>query len=63
MDEKELAQVIENAVNNFSFDPKKVAAEIPFMHRTLQQNVYKLCKAIIEVMGACLLYTSPSPRD
>lgn len=25
MDEKELAQVIENAVNNFSFNPKKVA--------------------------------------
>ena len=51
MNEKELARTIEDAVNNFSFDPRKVAAEVPRMHRTLQQNVYKLCKAIIEVIG------------
>ena len=59
MDEKELAQVIENAVNNFSFNPKKVAEQVPFMHRTLQQNVYKLCKAIIEVIGAEDYATDP----
>lgn len=59
MDEKELAQVIENAVNNFSFNPKKVAEQEPFMHRTLQQNVYKLCKAIIEVIGADDYSTDP----
>ena len=52
MTEKELATAIENAVNNYSFNPKKVASEIPMMHRTLQQNVYKMCRAIIEVMGA-----------
>lgn len=44
MNEKELAQAIETAVNNYSFDPKKVAAQIPLMHRTLQQSVYKLCQ-------------------
>lgn len=59
MTEKELARAIENAVNNFSFDPKKVAAEMPMMHRTLQQNVYKLCKAIIEVIGADNYATDP----
>ena len=31
MNEKELAQAIETAVNNYSFDPKKVAAQIPLM--------------------------------
>lgn len=59
MNEKELAQAIENAVNNYSFDPKKVAAEVPNMHRTLQQNIYKLCKAIIEVIGADNYATDP----
>ena len=52
MTEKELATAIENAVNNYGFNPKKVASEIPMMHRTLQQNVYKMCRAIIEVIGA-----------
>ncbi len=59
MNEKELAEAIENAVNNFSFNPKKVAAEVPMMHRTLQQNVYKLYKAIIEVIGADDYATDP----
>lgn len=59
MTEKELARTIEDAVNNFSFDPNKVAAEVPMMHRTLQQNVYKLCKAIIEVIGADNYGTDP----
>ena len=49
MTEKELATAIENAVNNYGFNPKKVASEIPMMHRTLQQNVYKMCRAIIRV--------------
>lgn len=29
------------------------------MHRTLQQNVYKLCKAVIEVIGADDYGTDP----
>ncbi len=59
MNEKELAQAIENAVNNYSFDPKKVASQVPMMHRTLQQSVYKLCRAIIEVIGADDYATDP----
>lgn len=52
MTEKQLATAIETAVNNYGFNPKKVASEIPQMHRTLQQSVYKMCRAIIEVIGA-----------
>ena len=59
MTEKELAEAMENAVNNFSFDPRKVAAQIPMMHRTLQQSIYRLCRAIIEVMGADDFATDP----
>lgn len=59
MNEQELARAIEDAVNNFGFDPRKVAAQVPMMHRTLQQNVYKLCKAIIEVIGADNFGTDP----
>ena len=59
MTEIELAKVIENAVNNYGFNPKKVAEQVPMMHRTIQQSVYKLCKAIIEVMGADDYATDP----
>lgn len=59
MNEKELAQAIETAVNNYSFNPKKVASQVPMMHRTLQQSVYRLCKAIIEVIGADDYATDP----
>lgn len=57
--EIELAKTIEEAVNNYGFSPQKVAAQVPMMHRTLQQSVYKLCKAIIEVMGADDFATDP----
>ena len=59
MTEKELADAMENAVNNFSFNPKKVAEQVPLMHRTLQQSIYRLCRAIIEVMGADDYATDP----
>lgn len=59
MTEKELAEAMENAVNNFSFNPKKVAEQVPLMHRTLQQSIYRLCRAIIEVMGADDYATDP----
>lgn len=59
MTDKELAEAMENAVNNFSFNPKKVAEQVPLMHRTLQQSIYRLCRAIIEVMGADDYATDP----
>ena len=59
MTEKELAEAMENAVNNFSFNPRKVAEQVPLMHRTLQQSIYRLCRAIVEVMGADDYATDP----
>lgn len=52
MTEKNLALVLENALNSYSFNYKKVADEVPNMHRTIQQNLYKLCRAIIETIGS-----------
>lgn len=59
MTEKELAAAMEEAVNNYSFNPKKVAEQVPLMHRTLQQSIYRLCRAIIEVIGADDYATDP----
>ena len=57
--EIELAKTIKDAVNNYSFSPRKVAAQVPLMHRTIQQSVFRLCRAIIEVMGADDYATDP----
>ena len=38
---------------------RRLAAQVPLMHRTIQQSVYKLCRAIIEVMGAEDYATDP----
>ena len=50
--EIELAKTIRDAVGYYNFSPKKVAAQVPLMHPTDQQSIYRLCKAIIEVIGA-----------
>ena len=49
--EYKLAKDWERAVNDFSFNPKRFAAAIPDMHPTLQQSLYRLVKACIEVMA------------
>ena len=49
--EYQLAKDWEMAVNNYSFNPKRFAAAIPTMHPTLQQSLYRLIKACIEVMA------------
>lgn len=49
--EYRLAKDWEMAVNSFSFNPKWFAAAIPDMHPTLQQSLYRLIKACIEVMA------------
>lgn len=49
--EYHLAKDWETAVNSFSFNPKRFAAAIPDMHPTLQQSLYRLIKACIEVMA------------
>lgn len=49
--EYQLAKDWEMAVNSYSFNPKRFAAAIPEMHPTLQQSLYRLIKACIEVMA------------
>ena len=38
---------VEDMLNNFSFDPKKFAKCIRFMHPTIQQNLFRLIKEIV----------------
>lgn len=49
--EYQLAKDWEMAVNSYNFNPKRFAAAIPDMHPTLQQSLYRLIKACIEVMA------------
>lgn len=38
---------VENMLNNMSFDPKKFAKCVRFMHPTIQQNLFRLIREII----------------
>lgn len=49
--EYKAAKMFENAVNDYSFDPKKFAETLPYMHRTLQQSIFRLVAAIITFMA------------
>ena len=49
--EYRLAKEWEEAVNSYTFDPKKFAAAIPSMHPTLQQSLYRLLKECIKVIA------------
>ena len=50
--EYQLAKQMEDVANNLSFDPRKVAEVIPYMHRTLQQSIWRMLRAMIEVYGS-----------
>lgn len=45
------AEQLENAVNTFSWNPKKFAESIPFCHRTLQQTIFRTIVAVIQKMA------------
>lgn len=45
-------QQIENAVNSFGWNPRKFAACIPTMHRTLQQKLFRTILEVIEFMSS-----------
>ena len=49
--EYQLAKDWEKAVNDYGFNPKRIAAAIPDMHPTLQQSLYRLIKECIVVMA------------
>ena len=41
------ARALEDAINSFSFNPDRFAEAIPYMHRTLQQNFFRLVRSCI----------------
>lgn len=48
---KEDANAISKVINNMSFDYKSVAQELSHDHRTLQQNMMRLCAHYIVAMS------------
>lgn len=49
--EYRLAMQVKDALNDYGFDYAAFAASIPYMHPTLQQNLYKLLKECLAVMA------------
>lgn len=50
--EYKAAMVLEDALNSMSWDEKKFAQSVRFMHRTLQQNLFRTVIAVIREMGS-----------
>lgn len=40
-------RALEDAINSFSFNPDRFAEAIPYMHRTLQQNFFRLVRSCV----------------
>lgn len=51
MKEYRLAMQVKDALNDYGFDYAAFAASIPYMHPTLQQNLYKLLRECLVVMA------------
>ena len=45
--EYKAAMALENAINSFSFNPDRFAEAIPYIHRTLQQNFFRLVRSCV----------------
>ena len=41
------ARALEDVINSFSFNPDRFAEAIPYMHRTLQQNFFRLVRSCV----------------
>ncbi len=46
------AQVLEDALNDYSWSPQKFAESIGYFHKTLQQTLMRTIVAVIKNMGA-----------
>ena len=44
-------RALEDAINSFSFNPDRFAEAIPYMHRTLQQNFFRLVRSCVSKMA------------
>lgn len=49
--EYQAAKMLANAVNDYSFNPKRFAETLPYIHRTLQQSIFRLVVALINFMA------------
>lgn len=49
--EYEAAEMLASAVNDCSFNPKRFAETLPYIHRTLQQSIFRLIVTIINFMA------------
>ena len=49
--EFKVARALEDAINSFSFNPDRFAEAIPYMHRTLQQNFFRLVRSCVSKMA------------
>lgn len=49
--EFKVARALEDAINSFSFNPDRFAEAIPYMHRTLQQNFFRLVRSCVTKMA------------
>lgn len=45
--EFKVTRALEDAINSFSFNPDRFAEAIPYMHRTLQQNFFRLLRSCV----------------
>lgn len=50
--EYKAAMALEDALNSITWDEKKFAQSVRFMHRTLQQNLFRTVIATIREMGS-----------
>lgn len=50
-EEYKTAMLLSKALNNMSFNPENFVQAIPYMHRTLQQSLFRLLAKIICFMG------------
>lgn len=50
-EEYKTAMLLSKALNNMSFNPENFVRTIPYMHRTLQQSLFRLLAKIICFMG------------
>lgn len=63
--EYKIAKKLEHAVNNYSFNPDRFAEAIPYMHRTLQQSIFRLIKVVSAIwrkLIADVLMTETEPH-
>lgn len=51
MNPEQQTKVIANMINNMGFKGPKVAKELSYQHRTLQQNMMRFCGEYIRIMA------------